>query len=150
MISEYHPIVAIRSPLSKDTDEAQNHRIFRPRTAADRRTDCQYPIVASGTLRLEHRRIKHLSLDTTAWEMALATAALLGGEFCVDQGWLRHNHAYEDPPWQTEYRLELRADAGGRIPLNRRVALVFGSKFQIATGTRFARLSSNHVYVMIE
>ena len=54
----------------------QNHRLFQPRSAADRRADCQCPIVASGSLRLEQRRIKHLSLDTTAWEKALATADL--------------------------------------------------------------------------
>jgi integrase len=54
----------------------QNHRIFPPRTAADRRADCHCPIVASGTLRLEQRRIKHLSFDSNAWDAALATAAL--------------------------------------------------------------------------
>jgi integrase len=32
--------------------------------------------VVSGTLRLEQRRIKHLSLDTTAWDTAAATAEL--------------------------------------------------------------------------
>jgi integrase len=55
---------------------AQNHRILPPRTAADRRSDCQCPIVASGTLRLEQRRIKHLSFDSNAWDVALATAEL--------------------------------------------------------------------------
>jgi len=55
---------------------AQKRRIFQPRTAADRRADCLCPIVASGSLRLEPRRIKHLSLDTSAWDKALETAEL--------------------------------------------------------------------------
>lgn len=54
----------------------QNHRIFQPRTAKEAKADCECPIVVSGSLRLEQRRIKHLSLDTTAWDKALATKEL--------------------------------------------------------------------------
>jgi integrase len=53
----------------------QNQRTFPPRTPAERRTDCQCPIVASGSLRLEPRRILHLSTETNQWDRALAYAA---------------------------------------------------------------------------
>jgi integrase len=50
----------------------QNLQIFQPRTAADRRADCACPIVVSGSLRLEQTRIRHSSLHTNAWDVALA------------------------------------------------------------------------------
>lgn len=48
----------------------QNHRILRPRTAKDIKADCECPIVASGTLRNEAKRLYHCSLETNDWEKA--------------------------------------------------------------------------------
>ncbi len=54
----------------------QNHRTFQPQTATDRRADCECPIVVSGTLRGEPRRIKHVSTETNRWDRAAATTEL--------------------------------------------------------------------------
>jgi integrase len=52
----------------------QNCRVLKPRTAADRRADCECPIVVSGSLRLERSRIKHVSTETNRWDKAIARA----------------------------------------------------------------------------
>jgi integrase len=52
----------------------QNYRVYLPRTAKDRRADCECPIVASGSLRRERSRIQHVSTETNQWDQAIATA----------------------------------------------------------------------------
>jgi integrase len=48
----------------------QNERILRPRTATEKKNDCECPIVCSGTLRNEPRRLLHTSLETNDWDTA--------------------------------------------------------------------------------
>lgn len=50
----------------------QNQRIYRPNTKREQQLDCECPIVASGCLRHEARRVQHLSLETTNWDDAEA------------------------------------------------------------------------------
>jgi len=50
----------------------QNHRVLQPRTAKEAKSDCECPIVVSGSLRLERSRIKHVSTETNRWDKATA------------------------------------------------------------------------------
>lgn len=52
----------------------QNFRILRPRTAAEKKKDCECPIVCDGTLRHESKRLCHVSLETNNWDTAEARA----------------------------------------------------------------------------
>ena len=56
-------------------DYPQNQRTFPPRTPREVRQDCECPIVVAGSLRLETRRILHVSTETNHWDKALSTAA---------------------------------------------------------------------------
>ena len=52
----------------------QNHRTFEPRTPEEKKADCKCPIVVSGTLRRETKRVLHRSTGTNLWKQANATA----------------------------------------------------------------------------
>src|SRR5258708_15904985 len=56
-------------------DYEQNYRVHPPRTPKEMKADCDCPIVASGSLRLETKRIQHVSVETNRWDKAMATAA---------------------------------------------------------------------------
>ena len=52
----------------------QNFRIHEPQNKADKKIDCECPIVVSGSLRLESKPVQHVSTETNDWEKAKATA----------------------------------------------------------------------------
>jgi integrase len=53
----------------------QNHRVVRPRTTKETKCDCDCPIVASGSLANESKRLQHTTLDTNDWDLALKRVA---------------------------------------------------------------------------
>jgi integrase len=48
----------------------QNARTFPPRTSKEIKADCECPIVCSGTTPSQPKALRHLSLDTSNWDVA--------------------------------------------------------------------------------
>jgi integrase len=53
----------------------QNERTYEPRSKREQNADCECPIVVSGSLRLESRRILHVTTETNRWDKAKRTGA---------------------------------------------------------------------------